>query len=118
MEEIVDTEGSSSLADKVQSQSRRRAPEDANDRIQFLAATLQIGARHGEIGAIQSRRREEECSILRVPELVLRHRIRGFRHKRSHWLGYRHWCLGHWPLPERIRTSCKGCEHREQARAN
>src|ERR1700758_3516461 len=102
MEEIVDTEGSSSLADKVQSQSRRRAPEDANDRIQFLAATLQIGAGHGEIGAIQSGRREEECSIFRIPELVLRHYARGFHHKRSHWLRYRHWCLENWSLPERI----------------
>lgn len=72
VEEIAQTDDPGSLAREVQSQRRSRAPKDANDRIQLLAATLQISAGHGKIGAIQSRRREEECPIFLIPEFVFK----------------------------------------------
>src|SRR5579863_508602 len=75
VEEIAHTDDRYRLAGKVQSQSRSRAPEDANDRIQFLAAALQISAGHGKIGAIQSRRRKKKCPIFLIPEFVLKNDV-------------------------------------------
>ena len=75
VEEVAHSDDRNSLAGKVQCQSRGRATEDANDRVEFLATILQIGAGHGEIGAIQSRRSEEECPIFPIPEFVLKNDI-------------------------------------------
>jgi len=53
VEEVAETDHTHSFSDEVQGEAGRRAAEDANHGIEFLAATLQIGARHCEVGGIQ-----------------------------------------------------------------
>ena len=52
VKEIADTDHARGFPDKVHREPRRGSAEDANHRIQLLPATLQIGASHGEVGAI------------------------------------------------------------------
>src|ERR1022692_3941660 len=53
VEEVAETDHSRGFPDEVHGEAGRRAPEHANQRIQFLSATLQVGARHREVGAIR-----------------------------------------------------------------
>ncbi len=54
VKEVADTDHASRFSDEVRGEARRGTTEDANHRIQFLSATLQVGASYGEVGAIQS----------------------------------------------------------------
>ena len=53
VEEVAETDHTCSFSDEVHGEAWGRAAEDANHGIEFLAATLQIGAGHCEVGGIQ-----------------------------------------------------------------
>ena len=53
VEEVAETDHARSFSDEVHGEAGRRAAEDANHWIEFLAAALQIGTRHREVGGIQ-----------------------------------------------------------------
>ena len=53
VEEVAETDNARSFSDEVHGEAGRRAAEDANRRIEFLASALQIGTRHREVGGIQ-----------------------------------------------------------------
>ena len=52
-----------------------RPAEQADHRIQFLPAALEIGAGYGEVGSVGSGGRQQQNSILAIPEFVLRNWI-------------------------------------------
>src|ERR1017187_2072327 len=91
VKEVAETDHSHSFADKVHGEALSGAAEDANHRIQFLSTTLQIGASHGEVRAIQSCCGDEQRAILFVPE------SRFLPHARGHCL-YQSWS---WSLDKR-----------------
>ena len=53
VEEVAETDHARSFSDEVHGEAGRRAAEDANHWIEFLAAALQIGTRHREVSGIQ-----------------------------------------------------------------
>lgn len=53
VEEVAETDHARSFPDEVDGQAGGRAVEDAHHGIQFLAAALQVGTRHREVGGIQ-----------------------------------------------------------------
>lgn len=59
VKEVTDSDHARSFSEEVHGEPRRRAAEDANHRIQFLSATLQVGTSCGEVGATQSCSRDE-----------------------------------------------------------
>src|SRR5579864_7353661 len=71
MEEVAETDDARSFSDEVHGEADRRAAEDANHRIEFLAAMLQIGTRHREVGGIQRGRGGEQGTVPLVPESML-----------------------------------------------
>jgi hypothetical protein len=58
VKEVAETHDSYRFADEVHRQTRRGAAEHADHGIQFLSATLQVGACYGEVCTVQSRGRE------------------------------------------------------------
>ena len=59
VKEVAETDYSYSFSDEVHCQARGRAAEHADHGIQFPSAALQVGASHGEVGAVQGGSRDE-----------------------------------------------------------
>ena len=59
VEEVAETDQARGFPDNVRYQVRRGMPEHSNHGFHLLTATLQIGASHGEVGAIQNASSDE-----------------------------------------------------------
>ena len=71
VEEIADGDRTYAFTRKICRQPRCRASEDANHRVQFSSAILQIGAGNSEISATECCGCREQDDILAIPELML-----------------------------------------------
>src|SRR5271166_1122810 len=93
MEEVAEGDHSCGLSRKVQCQTGRGTSEDADQRIQFLPAALQVRAGYGEVCAVEGSGRDEEGAILFIQELVRKVCSVASRHDRRNGFHGRRRCI-------------------------
>lgn len=71
VEEVADADCSRGLAGEVHRQGWSGTPEAAHNRIQFLAAILQVHAGHAEVSKVGRGCRDKQRPIRLVPEAML-----------------------------------------------
>jgi hypothetical protein len=68
MEEIAESDHTAGFTGEVQSQARRAASEQTGDRVQLLAAVMQVISGYKEVGRAKCEAGRKEQAVLAVPK--------------------------------------------------
>ena len=102
VEEIADRNHTGSFSGEIQSEGGSRTAEDSDDRVQFLAAVLEIGTSHGKVGTTECGYGNEENAILPVEKSVsLESRLRNDGGRNGHRLSRGGGSIRCWSLRKR-----------------